>query len=88
MRNVDGLTRHYEHPLVKQHLKVAHQLHLEDCAARPIAYDPAAFHSHNPLKCTPHDTKPEAPATPVTDTTPNPATYTNQVLLTNLPIQF
>jgi hypothetical protein len=90
MRDVDGLTRHYDsNPLVKQHLQVAHQLHLADRAKRPTAYDPAAFYSTNPLKCSAPTSSPSAaPSNPATPCTPNLSLYTNRVLLTNLPVRF
>ncbi len=97
MRDVDGLTRHYDNPLVAQHLRVALQLYLADRDARPAAYAPAVFHSHNPLKCITHVSPttvvPPSPATThaptfVSETLPLTGLYPAHALLSNLPVRF
>ena len=87
MRDVDGLTRLYENPLVSQHLHLAHQLYLADRAARPAAYDPAVFHSHNPLKCISH-VSPTFVLPPPSSSAPVANSYPLHALITNLPVRF
>ena len=88
MTDVDGLTCHYDNPLITQHLTVALQLYTADCrAARPAAYDPAVFHSHNPFKCLPH-APPIAPAPTPCPSVPTATAYPFHALLTNLPLRF
>ena len=103
MKDVDGLTRLYENPLVAQHHKVALQLYLADRAARPAAYDSDLFHSQNPLKCASHfsadatEHPPSVPATtcilqtdttgPTPSSTPAPS-YPDHALISNLPVRF
>ena len=97
MKDIDGLTRLYENPLVATHLQVAFQLYLADHAARPAAYDTAIFHSHNPLKCVSHVSSPVPVTTctlqadPVTQPcslTVSAASYPNHALLANIPVHF
>jgi len=99
MKDVDGLTRLYENPLVATHLQVALQLYLADRAARPAAYDSAVFHSDNPLKCISH-VSPPVPVTTCTlrtdhvvqpaspSVTVSAASYPNHALVANLPVRF
>jgi hypothetical protein len=96
MRDVDGLTR-FDHPLVAKHLQVALQLYLDDRAARPAAYEPAVFYSHNPLKCVSHvsplvATPTSSRATTLMSLAPPStcavASYPSHALLTNLPVRF
>jgi len=51
MRDVDGLNRRFDNPLIEQHCTVALALRIRDELARPAAYDSATFHSSDPLKC-------------------------------------
>ena len=88
MRDVDGLTRHYDNPLITQHLMVALQLYTADCAARPAAYDPAVFHSHDPFKCLATHAPPVAPAPSLRRPAPTATTYPFHALLTNMPLRF
>jgi hypothetical protein len=53
MRDVDGLSRRFENPLVEQHFAIASDLRSKDEAARPAAYASLTFHSGDPLKCQP-----------------------------------
>ena len=51
MRDVEGLNRHFDRPLIEQHFTIALALRSQDETARPAAYDPAAFYSDDPIKC-------------------------------------
>ena len=87
MRDVDGLTRHYDNPLITQHLTVALQLYTANRAARPTANDPAVFHSHDPFKCL--STIPSTVAVPPPcPSVPTATAYPYHSILTNLPLQF
>ena len=46
-----AITRHYDNPLITQHLTVTLRLYTADHAAQSAAYNPAVFHSHDPFKC-------------------------------------
>jgi hypothetical protein len=85
MRDVDGLTRRYDHPLTVTHLQHAIQLSTEDAAARPAAYDPVVFATHNPLKCPTH-----LPATGSSASSdPEPVlSLTSRATMSNLPLRF
>jgi hypothetical protein len=86
MRDVDGLTRRFDHPLVTQHLTLAFQLYTADRAARPAAYDPTVFHTHNPLKCISHVSS----VVPMSLPSPIPLaeSFPMQATLSNLPLRF
>jgi hypothetical protein len=87
MRDVDGLTRHYDNPLITQHLTVALQLYTADCAARPTAYNPAVFHSHDPFKCL--STVPSTVAVPPPcPSVPIATAYPYHSIMTNFPLRF
>jgi hypothetical protein len=85
MRDVDGLTRRYEHPLIATHFQHAIQLSTEDAAARPAAYDPVVFATHNPLKCPTHS----ATSSTSVSSTPEPIlSLTSRATMSNLPLRF
>ena len=86
MRDVDGLTRRFDHPLVSQHLTLAFQLYTADRAARPAAYDPAVFYSANPLKCVSHVSS--VVALPVSSPNPIAESFPMQATISNLPLRF
>jgi hypothetical protein len=101
IKDVDGLKR-FNHPLVAQHHQVALQLCLANRTTRPAAYEPAVFHSHNPLKCVSQVSPlvaappPPCPSTVMTMVShpaplvapPIAASYLLHALLTNLPVRF
>ena len=89
MRDVNGLTRHYDNPLITQHLKVALQLYTANRAARLAVYDPPVFHSHNPFKClsTAPSIVPVPPPCPSIPTATTTA-YPYHFIMTNLPLRF
>ena len=51
MRDVDGLNRRFDNPLIEQYIINALTLRAQDVLARPTAYTVANFHYGDPLKC-------------------------------------
>ena len=80
MRDVDALNRQCQDPLIRQHHLRAAELHLQDAAERPWAYDPAHF----PTSAL----KPNPTSAPAIDS-PVPATFSLSVAhLHSAPLQF
>jgi hypothetical protein len=95
MRDVDGLNRRFDNPLIAQYCSVALALHDADIAARPAAYDPATFFVGNPFKVLSSPTVPDAagaaPTLPLSDRGPSPSSATapsSFATIINLPIRF
>jgi hypothetical protein len=95
MRDVDGLSRQFDDPLLASYFTTADALALSDATERPAAYDPATFTSHNPLKCPPHMTPP--PSTDIQHASSFPlllapetatAVFLDRAVLANLPLRY
>jgi hypothetical protein len=94
MRDVDGLSSRFDDPLLASYFTTTDALALSDATKRPVAYDPATFKSHNPLKCPPHMTPP--PSTDIHASSfplllaPESATavFPDRAVLANLPLRY
>jgi hypothetical protein len=94
MRDVDGLSRRFDDPLLASYFTTAGALALYDATERPAAYYPATFKLHNPLKCPPHTTPP--PSTDIHASSfplllaPETATavFPDRAVLANLPLRY